>query len=80
MEKIKAVHIEDMITTRYRLDDPDIKRIGVKRGPDGWRCYRVWLQVNMPPLARELERAGLIERGRREVTILPVERYGRLGK
>ena len=50
MEKIEAVHIEDMITTRYRSDDPDIKRIGITRGPDGWRCCRVWLQVDVPPL------------------------------
>jgi hypothetical protein len=50
VEKIKAVQIEDMITTRYRSDDPDIKRVGVARGPDGWRCYRVWLQMDVPPL------------------------------
>ena len=50
MEKIETVDLEEMITTRYRSDDPDVKRIGIARGPDGWRCHRLWLQVDVPPL------------------------------
>jgi len=53
MEKTDRTFVEKLITDRYRLDDPDIKRIGVKREPDGWRCYRLWLQVDVAPMPKD---------------------------
>jgi hypothetical protein len=61
MESKTVVEIEDMVTTRYRLDDPDIKRIGVARGPNGWRCHRLWLQVDVPPLPEVESHAILVD-------------------
>jgi len=52
MEKIDTAFVERLITDRYRLEDPDIKRIGVERGPEGWRCHRLWLQVDVAPLPK----------------------------
>ena len=61
VEKIKAVHIEDMITTRYRLDDPDVVRIGIERGNVGWRCHRVRLQRGLPRLPTAEVEAILVD-------------------
>jgi len=61
MEKINTTFVEKLITDRYRLDDPDIKRIGVKREPDGWRCYRLWLQVDVAPMPEDEVEAILAE-------------------
>jgi hypothetical protein len=59
--KTNIVHIEDMITTRYRLDDPDIERIGVERGNTGWRCHRVWLHEDVPKLLGDEIAAILVD-------------------
>ena len=51
-KKTNASEVEDIITARYRLNDPDIERIGVERGPDGWRCHQVWLYKDVPRLPK----------------------------
>jgi hypothetical protein len=61
MEKTKAVHIEDMITARYQLDDPDIKRIGVERGNVCWHRHRVWVHKDVPKLSSDEIAAILVD-------------------
>ena len=48
LEKTTLAQIEDMITALYRLNDPDIERIGVEHDNACWRCHRVWVQKDAP--------------------------------
>ena len=61
MGKTNVVHIEDMVTARYRLNDPDIKRIGVERSNTCWRCHRVWVQRDVPRLSKAEIAAILVD-------------------
>ena len=51
-KRTKRVHIEDMLTIRLRRDNPDVQRIGVERGPNGWRCHPLWLHKDGPALSK----------------------------
>jgi len=33
---------------RLRRQHPEIERIGIERGPTGWRSHRVWLRKRAP--------------------------------
>jgi hypothetical protein len=43
MRAIQVIQVEDMITAKMRQRYPDIERIGIRRGAQGWRCESVWM-------------------------------------
>jgi hypothetical protein len=53
MRAIQVIHVEDMITATMRQRYPDIERIGIRRGAQGWRCESVWMSKGAacPPTA-----------------------------
>ena len=61
MEKTNIVHVEEMITARYQLDDPDIERIGVERGNTGWRCHEIQICEDAPKLQTDEMAAILVD-------------------
>ena len=61
MRLLPAIHAEDVITVRMRQRRPEIARIGIKRGPDGWRCEHVWFANDSPMLSDSQKMALLAE-------------------
>jgi hypothetical protein len=43
MRAIQVIHVEDMITASMRQRYPDIERIGIRHGAQGWRCENAWM-------------------------------------
>jgi hypothetical protein len=61
MRRMQEIHIEDAVTARMKLRYPKIRRIGVKRYAEGWRCYRALMVKGAPIPSYEQTDALLAE-------------------